>query len=103
MREEEEVHFASTSTGSGEAAGTTPSTGKGASVSADSKTRASARAAATPEKLAYLPIEVNGVRLVGEAPRLQLLAADGRALLPVVVVSPEGESADGVSTDGETP
>jgi penicillin-binding protein 1A len=48
-------------------------------------------------KLASLPAELDGVRLTGEAPRLQLLAADGHALLPIVVVPEEAPVADGVT------
>jgi penicillin-binding protein 1A len=49
-------------------------------------------------QVAALPAELEGVRLVGEGLRLQLLAADGRALLGVVVV-PDA-AADGAAADG---
>ena len=48
-------------------------------------------------KVASPPPELDGVRLTGEAPRLQLLAADGHALLPIVVVPEEAPVADGVT------
>ena len=52
-------------------------------------------------QVASLPAELDGVRLTGQAPRLQLLAADGHALLAVVVVPDGGLPADGAtSVDG---
>ena len=48
-------------------------------------------------KVAELPAELNGVTLTGQPPRLQLLAADGHALLPVVVVPDGGLPADGAT------
>ncbi len=47
-------------------------------------------------KVAELPAELDGVTLTGQPPRLQLLAADGHALLPVVVVPEDAPVADGV-------
>ena len=50
-------------------------------------------------QVASLPLELDGVRLTGEAPRLQLLAADGHALLAVVEVPDQAPMADGVPSE----
>ena len=51
-------------------------------------------------QVAALPAELDGVRLLGEGLRLQLLAADGRALLGVVVVPDAAADAAPRAADG---